>query len=129
LTISQIAAFPDEPQHLMTIAWGDRQVRVRLTWRNRTASWYLDVFELGDGEQTGAALVRGRRVSPRWAPLAGLRVVGLPQSPILVVDAAVRSDPFSRSELGRSVRNVLVDADDFPPVVVAFPDLLVTIVP
>lgn len=123
---TQIAAFPDEPQHSMTITWGDRQVRARFTWRNRTASWYLDVFELDDGEE-GAALVRGRRVSPRWAPLAGLRVVGLPQSPILVIDAAPGADPFPRSELGQSVRALLVDAEDFPEAVVAFPDLTVVI--
>lgn len=113
MAVSQIAAFPDEPQHFMTIAWGDRQVRLSFTWRNRTGSWYLDVFELDDTE-VGAAIVRGRRVSPRWAPLAGLRSVGLPQSPVLVIDGGVGSDPFPRSELGLSVRALLVDVADFP---------------
>lgn len=128
MAITQIAAFPDEPQHTMTIAWGDKQVRLRLTWRQRLASWYLDIFELDDGEGGDAvAIARGRRVSPRWLPLLGLRPIGLPGDPVLVVDGGVGSDPFPRSELGVSVRKLLIDLADFPATAAAFPDLTVTI--
>jgi len=125
VAIEQIAAFPNEPQHPMTVTWGDRQVRLRFTWRNRTRSWYLDIFELDDGEETGDAIVRGRRISPQWFPLIGLRPVGLPQDPILIVDGG--PDPYLRSDLGEGVRALLVGLDDLPPVTVTSPNLTVTI--
>lgn len=129
MAINQIAAFPEEPQHTMTITWGDKQVRLRLTWRNRTGSWYLDIFELDDGEEAGPAIVRGRRISPRWLPLLGLRPVGLPVDPILLIDGGVGSDPFLRSDLGGAVRKLLVNVADFPDVPDTSPDLTITIAP
>lgn len=125
----QIASFPDEPQHSLTVAWGDKQVRLRLTWRERVAAWYLDIFELDDAEGEGAAITRGRRVSVRWGPLTGLRPVGLPSDPALIVDGGEGGDPYLRSALGDAVRLLLVGLDEFPTPDTGTPDLTVTILP
>lgn len=118
----QLAAFVDQPQHLQTITWGDAaaggvQVRVRLTWRERVAAWYLDLFEpagvaeAGTASAVGPPIVLGRRVSPRFAPLLGLVLEGLPspREAFAFVDAPIRSDPYLRSDLGEVVRLLLLD--------------------
>ena len=99
----QLASFPDYPQHTFTTTWGDISAKVRLTWRERLGSWYLDIFDEDDN-----AIVTGRRVSPRFLPLAGLALVGLPDDVLPYIDAGVRSDPYQRSELGDSVRLILL---------------------
>ena len=119
-----IPAFVEFPSHTMTITWGDRQLRIRFIWRERTASWYFDVFELGDDNATtGDAIVLGRRVSPRWIPLLGLIPVGLPLDVVAFVDAGIGSDPYLRSDLGDAVRLLLLDRETEIPVP-ADPDVL-----
>jgi hypothetical protein len=98
--------FPDLPQHTITTTWGDKQVRLRLTFRDRTSSWYLDIFELDD-----TPIVLGRRVSPKFAPLLGLGLGGegvgtLPRDRELVVDGP--ADPYPRRDLGEVVQLILL---------------------
>ncbi len=99
----QYTLFPDLPQHTITTTWGDRQVKIRLTFRDRMSSWYLDIFELDD-----TPIVFGRRVSPQFAPLLGLAFGGeqLPRDRELLIDGP--SDPYERSELGEIVSLILV---------------------
>jgi hypothetical protein len=126
----QVAVFPDLPQHVQTLTWGDVQVRVRFTWRQRTASWYLDIFETAGVAEAGvvgalgAPIVTGRRISSRWAPLLGLAPVGLPLSRevFAVVDGAVRSEPYRRSDFGASteqgtLRLLLLDEAEISAIV------------
>ena len=116
----QVAVFPEHPQHIQTLTWGDTQVRVRFTWRQRTAAWYMDVFEPADGTVPGAIfgdpIVTGRRISPRWAPMIGLSVEGLPLigEVLAVVDAPVGGDPYLRSDFGDLVRLLLVPESEIP---------------
>jgi hypothetical protein len=63
----------------------------RFTWRGRTASWYLDLFE-ADGI---AAIVTGKRMSPGWAPHAGLVIETLPDGLLFVRG----NDDFERDDL------------------------------
>lgn len=62
---------------------------VRLVYRARTASWYLDL-----ADETGAWLLRGRRLSPGSSPQAGLITNGPPGA--FAVSAA---DPYDRHEI------------------------------
>jgi hypothetical protein len=107
-----IPAFVEYPQHWMTVAWGDRQLRIRQTWRQRNNAWFLDIFDLGDStgdpNATGSPIVLGRRISPRFAPLLGIVPEGLPLDPIPVVDGGIGSDPYARSDLGETIRLLLI---------------------
>lgn len=65
------------------------QYEVRLVWRARTASWYLDL-----ADEDGVWLLRGRRLSPGSSPQAGM-IVGGPPGALAVVAA----DPYDRAEI------------------------------
>lgn len=77
------------------LALGEVSYQVRLTWRPRTASWYLDLWK-ADG--TGIAL--GRRLSPKWGPLAGLTLADAPAGYVLGV---LGPDGYTKADLGDSL--------------------------
>ena len=80
----------DLPAQRYTVALDGAQYEVRLVWRARTASWYLD---LADAD--GRWLVRGRRLSPAWSPHAGLITDGPPG----ILFVAAGTDPYARDEI------------------------------
>lgn len=121
-----LAVFEQLPQHTQTIVWGERQVRFRLTWRERTGSWYIDIFELDDV----TLIVAGRRVSALWVPLTGLALGdSLARDRELYVIAGIGADPFPRADLNQDgpVQLILILDDELPPVV-EDPNLAVTVV-
>lgn len=81
--------FHDFPQHTYTVALDGVQYELGLTYRERTASWYLDLWD-----EQGAALLRGRRLSPNWSPQAGVITGGPPG-----LLAAFGRDPYDRYEI------------------------------
>lgn len=78
----------DLPEHSYTIALDGVQYEFRLVYRDRTASWYLDVFD-----EDGAALMLGRRLSPSFTP--NEVVPELPPGVLFVTGA----DPYARDEI------------------------------
>ena len=70
------------------------EYRAVLTWRQRTRSWYLDLY-LADG--TPVAL--GRRFSPGWSPVRGSTSEDLPPGSFVVAG----QDGYRRSDLGRDL--------------------------
>lgn len=91
-----IPGIPDEPSFDLTTALGavgepGSVYVLRFTWRDRTASWYIDLFE-SDGV---TAIVLGKRLSPGWAPYAGLVIETLPDGLIYVRG----TDDFERADL------------------------------
>jgi hypothetical protein len=137
----QVAVFPDLPQHTQTLTWGDRQVRLRFTYRQRLGSWYLDIFETAGPAEAGVVgalgppIVLGRRISARWAPLLGLAPEGLPLSRevFAVVDGAVRSEPYRRSDFGASteqgtLRMILLDEEEIDAVADLITDPTATLI-
>lgn len=84
---SRLAAFPDFPKHTQQVTLDGVAYLVTFTWRDRTASWYLD-FALLDG----TVLIAGMRVSPSW-PLNLACLDGGPPGLLYCrgVDAYVRS--------------------------------------
>lgn len=81
--------FHDVPSHRYTVALDGVQYEVRLVYRARTASWYLDLRD-----EQGADLVLGRRLSPGASPVSGLITNGPPGALV-----AFGADPYARNEL------------------------------
>jgi len=81
--------FHEIPAHSYTVALDGVQYEVRLVYRLRTESWYLDLMD-----ENGLALLLGIRLSPNSSPNAGLIVTGPPG-----VLFAFGADPYARNEL------------------------------
>jgi hypothetical protein len=86
-----LPAFPDAPAHTITIDLDGAQYVVRYTWRERSASWYLDLSTVD-----GTALITGRRLSAGWVPTLGLVIDGLPSGVLFVRGV----DGYERDDLG-----------------------------
>lgn len=95
--------FPDLPQGTTTQTWDDRQIQIRTTFRERTGSWYMDLFELD-----GTPIVFGRRVSPSFIPLLGLGFEGesLPRGQTLLVVGP--DDPYLVGDLSDTLEALLL---------------------
>lgn len=98
-----LPVFPGQPQHSYTLTVGTERFRLRFTWRERTAAWYLDVYT-----QTGTPLAMGRRLSPLYAPLLDLSLVGGPSGHLLVTGP----EPYTREQLGTDLLVLHVPADE-----------------
>ncbi len=122
-----IPVFADLPQHTETVIFGEGQpdaveVRITLTFRTRTNSWYIDLRTTD-----GVDIVLGRRVTPQWLPLAGLALEGLPRDLQMIVsgpDDAARADLGVPSDDSKRLFILLVPRSELPPAVV--PDLGIT---
>lgn len=114
-----IQVFTDLPEHTQAVIFGEGQddaveLEVRLVYRTRTASWYMDLRQLD-----GTAIVLGRRITPTWAPLGGLALEGIPRDLLVIVtgpDDAVRDDLGVPSDPTKRMFIELVPRDEFPPV-------------
>lgn len=81
--------YHDYPAHRYQVALDGVVYEVRLTYRDRRTSWYLDLWD-----EQGNALLAGQRLSPNWSPQGGLITDGPPG--LLV---AFGRDPYARNEL------------------------------
>ena len=81
------------PSQAQTVTLDGVVYRVRVVYRRRLASWYLDLLT-----QSSEPLIMGRRITPGWSPLAGRR--GGPDAVVYVSDIP---DPYRRDELGREL--------------------------
>lgn len=106
----RLATFAAVPQTVQTVALGDAQFRVRLTWRERCSAWYADLFAL---DETPIAL--GRRLTPGWGPLAGLTPPGRPDGFLYVIGP----EPYYRLQLGAELHLMFATFDELPAVVEA----------
>ena len=106
MAVSLVPGFPDLPSHRMRVTLGARTYGLRFTFRARTASWYVDIYD-ADGEP----LILGQRMSPRWSPLAGYNIDAAPDSDGQGV-IVIGPDPYDRAMLGDVLRLVHLDASD-----------------
>jgi hypothetical protein len=86
--MEKLAFFHDYPAHRYNVAMDSVHYEVRLTYRERTASWYLDLWD-----PDGNALLLGKRLAPNWPVNMG--ITGGP--PGLLVPFGF--DPYDRHEL------------------------------
>lgn len=62
-----LPGYPVYPRHSFVVTLGDLRYRFTFTWRERSSSWYMDLYT-----QDGTELVLGKRLVPGWSPLAGV---------------------------------------------------------
>jgi hypothetical protein len=87
--VERLPFFPDRPAHSFTAPLDGSLYEVRLVWRARTASWYLDL-----AGPDGTWLLRGQRLSPGASPQFGL-IAGGPPGVLWVFGA----DPYPQDGL------------------------------
>jgi len=100
-----ISTFRLYPQHTQTVELGGLEYRLRLTYRHRLESWYLDLYE-----RDGTPLALGRRLTPQFGPLLGLSIPDGPPGKFIVVG----DEPYERDDLGDSLLLVYVTPDELP---------------
>ncbi len=108
----------EKPADLKVVQLGTTRYGVRLTWRERPASWYLDL-ETAEG----VAVVSGLRVVPGASPALRLgpwRAQG-PGGALYVRGP----DPYVREDLGGALRLVWYGPDELPKA--AASDLIVVV--
>ncbi len=95
--MQELPAFPNLPQHVMTLTLDGRTYRYRRTYMPRMRGWYVDI-ETMDGEP----VVSGRRLCGEWAPLTGLDV---DFDGLLYVRGP---DSYQREDLGGDLREIFI---------------------
>ncbi|HEX5201304.1 MAG TPA: hypothetical protein VFW27_15335 [Actinoplanes sp.] len=81
----RLPIYADQPEQRQTIALDGVQYQYRLIYRERRASWYLDLYA-----EDGAPIALGRRLSPGWS-----MTVGVPDGPGGAL-VAIGYDPYPR---------------------------------
>jgi hypothetical protein len=94
---SVLPTFTDVPQATYTVELAGTKYNLRLTWRPRLASWYMDVFDVDD-----VPIALGYRVTPEsvWRKL-------IPDGFFL----AVGPDPYLREHLGQTLLPMYVEVE------------------
>jgi hypothetical protein len=100
-----VATFADLPASRQVVTLGGVQYQLRLTWRDRTASWYADLWSA-----TGTPIMLGQRLSPGWAVGLGLTPAGKPDGVLLVRGPS----DYDRGTLGGAMRLVFYPTSELP---------------
>lgn len=113
-----VTVFPSQPSFRQSLTLGGTQYSLRLTWRDRTSSWYADLWTAD-----GAPVYLGQRLSAGWAVGLGLGPEGKPDGVLLV-----RGPPdFGRMDLGATAQLVFYPTDELPSATAADDAVTVTI--
>lgn len=122
----QIATFQEFPQFSQQVVIGGVEMRLRITYRSRLASWYLDAFDLDD-----APIVTGRRLSPGFVPMLGLALetIDPPALPEDVVWYVVGPADYVREDLGDTLGLFIIDRADLPATPATGDAVTVTVAP
>ena len=91
----RIKTFAGQPDLTQTVSLGGTQYRIRLHYRDRTRSWYIDVLDTA-----GVEIVTSRRVSPGWSTFYGLTLDAWKGGDIF----AFGPEPYQQSDLGGSLQ-------------------------
>jgi hypothetical protein len=113
-----INVFPSNPCQSQVLTLGGAQYRLRLTWRERLAGWYADLWDAED-EQVWA----GVRVCSSWALGFGLSPENRPDGIFLVRGPT----EARRQDLGVSQRLAFYGTDELPEIVEDDLGLVVTV--
>lgn len=102
--IQRLPTFAEFPKHIMTLTLSGKVLRYQRTYRPRTGSWYVDIFDRDE-----KPLLLGRR-------LVGQQVVAGPE--VLSVDGLIYArgpDEPRREDLGEALREYYVELDALTP--------------
>jgi len=100
-----LTVHPELPASRQVVTLGAEQYTLRLTWRDRTAGWYADLWTAA-----GVPVWLGQRVTTQWGLGLGLTGVDAPDGILFVRGPA----EFERADLGGSVRIVFWPSADLP---------------
>ena len=86
MTTVNINVFPERASHVQRVELDGTIYRLRLIWRERLKSWYMDLYDRNDNE-----LLLGMRLIPGWGPLFGIEreANGLPPGEFIVSGAEI----------------------------------------
>lgn len=76
-----------QPVYSYTVDLDAILFRVRLTWRTRSAGWYMDLYDAAD-----AALLLGKRLAVNQQLLLRHEIDGLPPGEITLIDTEAPDD-------------------------------------
>lgn len=113
-----VTVFPEQPSFRQSLVLGDTQYSLRLTWRDRPAGWYADLWDA-----TGTPVWLGQRVSPGWALGGGLTPASKPDGALLVRGPG----DYNRYDLGDTVQIVFYPSDELPAATAGDAALTVTV--
>lgn len=98
-----------EPIHDYWVELSGVLYRLRIHYKERQDSWYLDIRDADD-----AALVLGRRISTDNAILAKYRVEGLPPGLLILMDTTGARSECTYEDLGRSHLLAYLEPEEIP---------------
>jgi len=101
----RIQGFPEVSSHTQAVVLSVTKYRVRFTYRDRTASWYMDLRKLD-----GTAIALGRRLTPDWGPIIGFTIADEPEG-ILIVSG---TDGYAKADLGDTLNVLFVPDSEIP---------------
>lgn len=101
----EIPVDPQIPSQTRDIVLAGQRYRLRLTWRERCRSWYVDLL---DAETEDPILV-GRRLQPGFVPWRAERA-GMPDGVLYVRGV----DGYQRGDLGTSLQLLFYEDDELP---------------
>lgn len=97
-----LPAFPEIPCHSFTVTLGEAQYNIRMTWRDRTQSWYMDLYDVENNP-----LALGKRLAPGWAPLAG--TLRDPEGGYFYVSG---EDGYKQEDLGKTLQVIFYTMEE-----------------
>lgn len=123
---NKIATFQEQPQFSQQVAVGGLELRLRMTYRQRLASWYLDALDLDD-----APIVVGRRLSPGFPPFYGLALetIAPPALPAGVIWYVMGPENYVREDLGDTLTLITIGLAELPAAVATGDDVVVVVTP
>ena len=100
---------PGVPAQEFRISLDGQLFRIAITWNERDAAWYLDLFDAD-----GTLLLAGRKLVLGQALLARFRDARLPPGELLVLDTTSRDLEPGQQDLGGRVPLFYVEAASLP---------------
>ena len=111
MATSILPGYPTYPQHRFVVTLGEVRLRLTLTWRARTVSWYADVHTAA-----GAELVLGRRLAAGWTPLGAVNLGDDHPDGVLLCRGV---EDYEQADLGTRLQLVFVPQADVDVVTAA----------
>lgn len=123
---NKIATFQEQPAFSLQTVVGLVEMRLRITYRQRVAAWYVDAFDLDSN-----LIVAGRRLSPNFSPFLGLALetIDPPSLPEDVLWIVRGPSPYAREDLGDTLNLITLGLDELPPPETGADAVTVTVAP
>lgn len=102
-----LSTYQEKDDATQTVTLDAAQYRLRTYWRDRQASWFMDLREADDTE-----IFLGRRLSPGGDPFSGIKPENGPPGVLWCIGP----DAYVRADLGTSLQLWYWPEDEIPEV-------------